>query len=128
MSRRDLPNALRRIHTSELANTTIEVYEPSESYDDDTGFDLTYPNSPTDTLDARVEQPSEDPRESEGGTTSDADAQVRVPDDTGIQWTDFGESGEASTKLVDTADGRRYEVQAVTDTHNGLLVLDVEEV
>jgi len=121
-------NALRRVHTSELANTTIEVFEPTESYDDDTGFEPDYPNSPTDTLDARVEQPSEDPRESEGGTTSDADAQVRVPDDTGIPWTDFGESGEAATQLEDTADGRRYEVQAVTDTHNGLLVLDVEEV
>jgi len=123
-----IDNALRRIHTSELANTTIEVYEPTESYDDDSGFDLTYPNSPTATLEARVEQPSEDPRESEGGTTSDADAQVRVPDDSGVSWTDFGESGEASTELVDTADDRRYEVQAVTDTHNGMLVLDVEEV
>jgi hypothetical protein len=121
-----IPDALQRAH-ADLHNTDIDVYVPTETYSTGDGYDVTYPGSPTDTIPARVEAPSEQPDRDRGGTTSDADAEVYVRDDTGISWVGYGESGEAAVELVDTADGRRYVVEAVTDEHNGLLVLEVAE-
>jgi|GEM_PF-1106838 len=125
-----IASALRRAHSTGLANTTIEVYEPSVDYAAGDGFDVTYPSldSPSAEYDARVDAPSPSSERQRSGTTSKIDAIVRVRDDTGQQWTEFGEDGDAPTRLRDTADGRVYEVTAVTDPHNGTLQLDVQEV
>ena len=123
-----IADALRRAHSDGLANTTIEVFEPTVDYAAGDGFDVTYPDSPTTTYDARVDSPSSSSDRQRSGTTSEVDAIVRVRDDTGQQWTEFGEDGDAPTRLRDTADGRVYEVKAVTDPHNGTLQLDVQEV
>jgi hypothetical protein len=120
--------ALRRAHRRDLSNTTIEVFEPSESYAAGEGFSVSYSATPDATYAARVSSVSRSPQRDDGGTTAEADAVVTVRDDTGQTWTDFTDELEAPVELVDTADGTRYEVQAVTDPHNGLLELDVVEV
>lgn len=128
MSRDSLERAMRRLHSAELSNTTIEVYEPTESYTPGEGYSITYPDTPTTTYDARVDTPTDAPDSDRSGTTAEIDAVARVRDDTGQQWTSFGESGEAPVRITDTADGTTYEVQGVTDRHDGLTTLDVAEV
>jgi len=123
-----IDRAMRRVHDRDLSNTTIEVYEPSESYTAGEGFDVSYPASPDATYTARVSSVSRSPQRDDGGTTAEADAVVTVRDDTGQTWTDFTDEAEAPVELVDTADGTRYEVEATTDPHNGLLELEVAEV
>jgi hypothetical protein len=128
-SQRDrLENALRRAHTDTLHNTTIEVFAPTESFSQGDGYDVSYPDTPSATYDARVDSPSVTSDREASGTTSEADAVVFVRDDTGQNWQDFGDSGEAPTRLKDTADGKLYELEAVTDLHNGTLELEVTEV
>jgi hypothetical protein len=123
-----IDRAIRRVHDRDLSNTTIEVYEPSESYTAGEGFSVSYPSTPDATYTARVSSVSRSPDRDDGGTTAEADAVVTVRDDTGQTWTDFTDEREAPVELVDTADGTRYEVEAVTDPHNGLLELEVAEV
>lgn len=128
MARDRVENALRRVHSTELANTTIEVYEPTESYTQGEGYEVTYPDTPNATYDARVDSPSVRSDRDRGGNTAEIDAIVYVRDDTGQTWTDYTAEAEAPVEVVDTADGTRYEVQAVTDPHNGTLELEVVEV
>jgi hypothetical protein len=128
MARDRVENALRRVHSTSLANTTIEVYEPSESYTQGEGYDVTYPDMPNTTYDARVDSPDAQTDRDRGGTTAEIDAVVYVRDDSGQTWTDYTAEAEAAVQIVDTADGTRYEVQAVTDQHNGTLELEVVEV
>jgi hypothetical protein len=122
-----IASALRRVHTSTLANTTIEVYEPAETYEAGGGFSVTYPDTPAATYDARVVAPAARADRDRGGTTAELDAVVVVRDDTGQVWTDFTDEQEAPVELVDTADGTRYEVERVVDPHNGTLELEVVE-
>jgi len=124
-----IAGALRRVHGT-LANTTIEVYEPTVTYDQGDGFDVQYPtlDSPDAEYDARIDSLTASSDRQRSGTTSDIDAIVRVRDDIGQQWTGFGEEETAPTRLRDTADGRVYEVRSMTDPHNGTLQLDVQEV
>jgi len=122
-----IARALRSVHTSTLANTTIEVFEPTETYEAGDGFSVTYPDTPAATYQARVVAPSARAERGEGGTTAEIDAVVVVRDDTGQVWTDFTAEREAPVEFVDTADGTRYAVEAVTDPHNGTLELEVVE-
>jgi hypothetical protein len=123
-----IDKAMRRLHSSELGNTTIEVYEPAVSYSPGDGFDVTYPDNADETYDARVDSPSDDADTERAGQTSEIEAVVLVRDDTWQQWTGFGEEGDAAPQVVDTADGTRYEVREPLDTHNGLLELGAVEV
>ncbi|QLH77454.1 hypothetical protein HZS55_09165 [Halosimplex rubrum] len=122
--------AIRRAHSDALANTTVEVFEPDISHTQGEGWTVTYPNypdTPADSYDARIESPESDTERERSGTTSEIDAVVKVRDDTGRQWTGFGQEQEAPAHLRDTADGTRYEVESVVDTHNGLVELEVTE-
>jgi hypothetical protein len=123
-----IDRALKRIHRRELQNTTVEVFEPTETYSAGEGFDVTYPDVPDNKLDVRLSSPSANTDRETGGTTGEIDAQISVPDDVNQQFTDFTDEEEAPVELRDTADGTRYEVEAVTDPHNGLLRLDVTEI
>jgi len=122
-----IADALRRTHSTALANTSIEVYEPTEVYEAGDGFSNTYPDDPTDTYDARVDSPSARTDRDRGGTTAEIDAVITVRDDTDQTWIDYSEDAKAPVHIVDTADDTRYEVQAVIDLHNGMLELEVVE-
>jgi hypothetical protein len=101
------------------------------SYSQGDGFDVSYPDfpgSPDATYEARVDSPSADEDRQRSGTTAEIDAEVRVRDDTGQQWTGWGEESDAPAHIRDTATGIRYEVSTHVDKHNGLTVLEVVEV
>jgi len=110
-----IARALRSVHTSTLANTTIEVFEPTETYEAGDGFTVTYPSDPAAVYPARVVSPAARADRDAGGTTAELDAVVVVRDDTGQVWTDFTDEREAPVEFVDTADDTRYEVQRVID-------------
>lgn len=122
-----IASALRRTHSTTLANTTIEVFEPSESYTAGEGFTVSHPSSPNASYEARVVSPASRADRDRGGTTAELDAVIIVRDDTGQTWTDFTDEREAPVEIVDTADGTRYEVERVIDPHNGTLELEVVE-
>lgn len=122
-----LRDAFHRVHDV-MENTTIDVFEPSESFTQGDGWTVTYPDTADASYSARVEEPDADNDRERSGTTSEIDAVVRVRDDTGQQWTGFGDETEASIRVRDTADSRLYEVQSVVDTHNGWLKLAAVEV
>jgi len=128
MTRDRIARALRSVHTQSLANTTIEVFEPTETYEAGDGFSVTYPDTPAATYDARVVSPAARADRDAGGTSAELDAVVVVRDDTGQTWTDFTAEREAPVEFVDTADGTRYEVERVIDPHNGTLELEAVEV
>ncbi len=128
MTRDRIARALRSVHTQSLANTTIEVFEPTETYEAGDGFSVTYPDTPAATYDARVVSPAARADRDAGGTSAELDAVVVVRDDTGQVWTDFTDEREAPVEFVDTADGTRYEVERVIDPHNGTLELEAVEV
>jgi len=128
VSRELIDDALRRAHSEALANTAIEVFEPQVAYDQGDGFDVSYPDQPAATIDARVDSPDATSDRQRSGTTSEVDAVVIVRDDTGQQWVGFGEEATAPSRVRDTNTGRVYEVKSVVDTHNGILELDVVEV
>jgi len=127
VTRDRIAGALRRAHTASLANTTIQVFEPTVNYDQGDGWDVSYPDTPAAEYEARVDSPEASSDRERSGTTSEIDAVVIVRDDTGQQWTGFGEEAEAPSRVEDTADGTRYEVEAVVDQHNGTLELEVAE-
>ncbi len=100
-----------------LGAEPIDVYEPSESYTAGDGWSVTYPSSPTTTTEGEAVPPESDPNVDEGGTTQTADLGVYVPADSGVAWTDYGESGEAVTRVE--IDGAMYEVEAVDEQFDG---------
>jgi len=145
MSRDRLENAMRRLHSDALANTTIEVYEPTTDYTPGDGFDVVYPATPTATLEARIEPPDERGQTDRSGTTIDADAIVRVRDDTEITWTEYGFDGQATARVADIGSGAGwgtaewgtspwgnlaslYQIETRADAHDGLLELAATEV
>jgi len=113
-------------------NTRIDVFEPEETYEPGDGFSLTIPDPETDPPDATYEAVAMAPEDSadreRSGTTSEVDRLFQVRDDTGQQWTDFGESGEAATRVREVETGLVYVVESVTDRHNGREQLDCVEV
>lgn len=127
MTRDRVQNALRRVH-ADLHNTSIEVYEPSVDYEQGEGYTVTYPDSPSATYDARIDTPSSSQERERSGTETEIDAVIRVRDDTGQQWTGWGEDTEAPVRITDSTDGVTYEVQDVAPTRDGLDELEVVEV
>lgn len=121
-----LARAMKRVHETTLHNTTVEVYEPTASYSAGDGVDVSYPSTPTATLNARLEPPNRDTDQDAGGITETADAVLRVRDDTAVQWVD-GDGG-ANTRVTDTETGDRYEARSVTREQNGLVRIALVEV
>jgi len=128
MTRNAIESAMRRLHSTSLANATVDVLEPSVDYTAGEGYDVTYPDAATATYEARIDSPTDVTDKERAGTTAEIDAVVRVRDDTGQQWEGFGESDDASARVRDTSDGTVYQVEGVTDRHDGLTTLDVVEV
>jgi len=81
MPRNLIANALRRVHDTALTNTTIEVFEPRVSYAPGDGFDVSYPDTPSASYDARIDGQNRTGTKERGGTTTDLDAVIRVRDD-----------------------------------------------
>lgn len=127
MTRDRVENAFRRAHSAELHNTSIDVFEPTEEYVQGDGWSVTYPDEPSATYEARVDSPSADADRTRSGTSTEIDVVVRVRDDTGQEWTGYGENTSAALRIRDTADGTMYEVQTVVDAHNGLVELEAVE-
>lgn len=124
-------NAMRRLHSTELHNTTIEVFEPNIDYTAGDGWDVTYPgypDAPDATVDARIDEPSTDEETERSGATSEIDVVVTVRDDTSQQWTGFGDEQDAPAHVQGTADGTRYALREPLDMHNGLLEIGAVEV
>jgi hypothetical protein len=118
-------NAKRRAHDLTW-NTTIDVLEATEEVTD-TGVDVSY--SPGETgIQARYAEPNPDADRDEGGTDVDLDAIYYVRDDIGTDWRDFGDSGEAATRIDDTETGQRFEVRTVVDARDGRVKLGCVEV
>lgn len=116
-------------HLEELGFVqTLEVYEPAESYTPGDGYTLTYPSTPTDTVDAEVTTPEAVAERTRGGLDTDADVLIYVPDDTGLAFTGYGDSGDAAAKVVDISTGETYRIETRVSEHNGLLRLEASEV
>lgn len=128
MTRDIVENALRRVHSSALHNTRIEVFPPSESYSQGDGWAVTYPDTPTAVVDARVDEPSPDSDRERSGTVAEVDVVIVVRDDTGQTWTGYGEETEAALRVRDVADQTMYEIETRVDQHNGTLELEAVEV
>lgn len=122
MPRDRVQNAIRRAHDS-LHNTTIDVYEPTETYTQGEGWTVTYPDTPDATYDARFDSPSSNQDRDEAGTETEIDAIARVRDDVSQQWTGWGEATEAAVRIEEG--GTTYEVQDVPPTKDGLTKLEV---
>lgn len=140
MTRDALADAIQRLHSEELANTTLEIYSPTEAYTAGEGFSATYPDEPDTTVPARVETPSGEAERDRGGTTSDADATIRVLDEPGfdegeygadgfgtLAYTEYGEDGEAPARLRDVSTDTMYELRHWESAHNGLLLIEAAE-
>ncbi len=100
-----------------LGAEQIDVYEPSESWQSSGGWDVSYPSSPTTSTEGEAVPPESDPNVDAGGTSQTADMGVYVAADVGVAWTDFGESGEAATRIE--IEGTRYEVETVDEQFDG---------
>lgn len=123
-----IEGALRRTHTSELATTTIDVYEPAETETVGEGIDVSYPDGPTDAgIDARADSPQPESDRDPGGTTADVDRLYRVRDDARDTWTGFGVAGEAPARIEDADTGETYVLVNVVDERNGLVRLECRE-
>jgi len=123
-----------------LGAEQIDVYEPTESWQSSGGWNVSYPSSPTTSTEGEAVPPESDPNVDTGGTSQTADMNVYVPwyagygvdgyDEDGygggIDWTDYGESGEAATRIEIA--GTRYEVEAVDPQFDGRNRLSCVEV
>jgi hypothetical protein len=127
MPRDNIRGAMHRVHSATLANTTVEVFQPSVAYRPGDGFDVSYPDTPDATLDARVDGQNAGGEKERGGTNAEIDATVRVRDDVSVQLTGYGEDGEASARLVDTDTGIEYRVESVVNPSGGITELQVVE-
>lgn len=104
----------------------VEVYQPTESYAAGDGFDVTYPDAATTTLDGALEVPSDSADVDPGGTTETSDLMVYIRADADVVITPAGESGEAKTGLV--IRGQKYVVDTIEQQFDGMLGLACEEV
>jgi hypothetical protein len=109
-----------------LGGESIEVYEPTESYQQGEGWSVSYPDSALSTVTGEAVPPESDPNVDAGGTTETADMGVYVPSDSGVTWTDYGESGEATTR-IDVSDSR-YEITGMDEQFDGRVRLRCSEV
>jgi hypothetical protein len=127
MPRDFVRDALRRAHTNALANTTVEVRQPSVSYAPGDGFSVSYPDAPDAEIDARVSTPSPAGQKDRGGTAAEVDATIHIRSDVSLQLTGFGEDGKASARLTDTRTGTEFRAETVTDRTGGLTVIQGSE-
>lgn len=127
MPRDFVRDALRRAHTNALANTTVEVRQPSVSYSPGDGFSVTFPDSPDAELDARVSTPSPAGQKERGGTSAEIDATIHIRSDVSPQLTGFGDDGEAAARLTNTRTGTEFRAETVTDRSGGLTVIQASE-
>jgi len=104
----------------------VAVYQPTETYEPGGGFEVTYPDSPTTTLDGALDVPRDTANVDEGGTTETADLAVYVRADVNVEFNTAGDSDEALTGLV--IDGAKYVVDTIEDQFDGLLELACDEV
>lgn len=107
---------------------SVDVYQPTEGYTAGAGYDVNYPDTPTETIDAALDTPSVSAGEDRGGTTETADRMIYVRADLGIDFRGAGRSGEAKTGLETTTDGTRYIVDTVEPQDDGFLKLACAEV
>lgn len=128
MTREQLANALRRLHTDGLTTASLEVFVPTSTPNPGEGYTTTTPDSPTATVAARVTTAAESSERDAGGTASETDVQITVRDDTSVPWREYGAEGEAPIRVTDLTTGKTYHVKTVTDQHNGLLRLEAVEV
>lgn len=113
----------------------VGVYTATETYTQGEGYTPTYPDTPDQTIDAEWMVPAPDAESERSGTTSDADLILRVDADVGVAWRDYGDSGEAATRVEvldfpDDPDGdpQLFEVVDVSREPNGLDKLEAMEV
>ncbi len=109
-----------------LGAEPIQVYEPTETWQDSGGWNVTYPDTPTNETEGEAVPPESDPNVDEGGTSENVDMNVYVATGSGVAWTDYGESGEAATRIE--IDGIRYEVTGVDPQFDGRDRLNCAEV
>jgi len=107
-------------------DANVAVYQPTEAYTPGDGFDVSYPDSPTTTLDGALDVPSDSSDVDAGGTTETADLTVYVRADVGVEFNTAGDSEEALTGLV--VDGLKYVVDDIEGQFDGLLALQCDEV
>jgi len=105
---------------------TVDVYQPTETYEAGEGYSVGYPDEPTTTIDAALDPPSTSPDVDPGGTTETADLTIYVSNDVGIEFNVAGDTGEAETGIV--VDGIKYVIDDIDDQQDGLLALGCDEV
>lgn len=121
-----ITGVLRQYH-ARVANATVAVFVPDESYQAGEGFDVSYPETPTAAgIPARADSPTPDATREESGTGASVDRTFRVRADLPVSLTDFDVDGEAAVRLRDDT-GRDYLVESVVDERNGLLRLECRE-
>lgn len=107
----------------------VEVYQPTEIWQDDgDGYDITYPDQPTEVVSGETEPPSSSSDTDEGGTTREADLLIYVSDDIQTDIIDAGETGEALTRVEVDGTPFVYEVVLVDNQFDGLEKLHCKEV
>jgi hypothetical protein len=109
-------------------DNNVELYEPTESYTQGEGYDISYPSTPTEVVSGETEPPSASSDTDRGGTTREADLMVYVTDDISTDPTDSGESGEALTRVEVDGTDFVYEVQYVEEQFDGMQKLVCSEV
>lgn len=107
-------------------DANVDVYQPTEDYAAGEGFDVSYPEEPTTTLDGALEVPSDSADINAGGTTETADLTVYVRASVSVEFNTAGESGEALTGL-EIAE-RQYVVDTIEEQFDGMLALSCDEV
>jgi len=105
---------------------TVEIYQPTETYEAGDGYSIEYPDSATATIDAALDPPSTSPDVDPGGTTETADLTIYVAADVGIEFNVAGDTGEAETGIV--VDGIKYVIDDIDNQQDGLLALGCDEV
>jgi hypothetical protein len=93
----------------------IDVFQPTESFTQGEGWDVSYPSTADATLSGIAEPPDADRDRDRGGTTRDADLVLHVPADTNVTFDESGESGDAPTRVEVADSDRTYEVATAPD-------------
>jgi hypothetical protein len=105
---------------------TVEIFQPSTSYEAGSGFSSSVPDAPTLVTDGAIDTVTSDPEIDDLGTTEQSDLDVFVRDDLPVTFNTAGEEGEAKTQIV--VDGDRFAVDTAEDQLDGLVQLQCDEV
>ena len=109
-------------------DNNVELYDPTESYSAGDGYDITYPETPTEVVSGETQPPSASSDTDRGGTTREADMMIYVATDIDTDPTEAGESGEALTRVEVDGTDFVYEVEYVETQYDGLQKLVCSEV